>query len=144
MFIFWLIRHRLHLAGFVRLAKVLTQIGQMVTGAYIPAECEIGRGTKFSYGGAGLVLNRLTKVGRNCVLSPGVLLGSGQGRSLLPGAPVLEDDVRVYQNAAIIGGVRVGRGAVINVNAVVLHDIPPGGVVNAARSEDRQLRPKAT
>lgn len=103
-------------------------------GPYIPASVEIGRGTHLAYGAAGLVVNPLSKIGRDCLLCPGVLLGSGSGKSLLPGAPTLEDGVKVYQNAVIMGGVTVGAGAVINANATVLRDVPPGAIVNPPKS----------
>jgi serine O-acetyltransferase len=42
---------------------------------------------------------------------------------------VIEDDVMIGVGAKVLGPVRVGRGAVIGANAVVLHDVPPGAVV---------------
>jgi len=112
---------------------------RVLTGATIPPECSIGKGTKVAYGGSGLVMNRQTRVGARCLLSPGVLLGSSQGRSLSSGAPTLQDDVKVYQNAVILGGVTIGTGAIVNANAIVLHDIPPGAIVNAPVG---QVRPR--
>ena len=116
---------------------MLALVHRLITGATIPASCEIGAGTKVAYGGAGLVMHANTRVGRDCLLSPGVLLGSSQARSLNHGAPSLCNNVRVYQNAAILGGVTVGAGAVINANAVVLDDVPAGGIVNAPKSSLR-------
>jgi acetyltransferase-like isoleucine patch superfamily enzyme len=48
---------------------------------------------------------------------------------------VIEDDVWIRYNAAILKGVRVGAGAVIEPGAVVLRDVPPGARVagNPAR-----------
>jgi serine O-acetyltransferase len=43
-------------------------------------------------------------------------------------SPVIEDGVDIGCGAVILGGIVVGRGAVIGANAVVLHDVPPGGV----------------
>jgi serine O-acetyltransferase len=43
-----------------------------------------------------------------------------------PRAPVLEDDVFVGAGAKILGGVRIGRGARIAANSLVITDIPPG------------------
>ena len=45
--------------------------------------------------------------------------------------PVVEDDVFVGRGAAILGAIRVGKGAVIGANAVVLKDVAPGVRVGA-------------
>ena len=48
---------------------------------------------------------------------------------------VIEDDVWIGFNAAVLKGVTIGRGAVVGACAVVLHDVPPYTVVggNPAR-----------
>lgn len=42
---------------------------------------------------------------------------------------VIEDDVWIGFNAAVLKGVTVGRGAVVGACAVVVHDVPPYTVV---------------
>lgn len=44
------------------------------------------------------------------------------------GYPIIEDDVWVGAGARILGPIRIGRGARIGANAVVLTDVPPGAV----------------
>ena len=51
------------------------------------------------------------------------------GRSHIYEVPVIEDLVEIGVGAKVLGPIRVGRGAVIGANAVVLHDVPPGAVV---------------
>ena len=113
---------------------VLSLANRLLTGAHIPSECAIGRGTKIAYGGAGLVIHRDAKIGSNCLLSPGVVLG-GRGDShngpTGNSVPVLEDNVMVYPGAKLLGGIRIGSGARIGPNAVVIHDVPPGATVVA-------------
>jgi acetyltransferase-like isoleucine patch superfamily enzyme len=48
---------------------------------------------------------------------------------------VIEDDVWIGFNAAVLKGVTIGRGAVVGACSVVLHDVPPYSVVggNPAR-----------
>ena len=44
------------------------------------------------------------------------------------GCPVIEEDVVIGCGARILGPVRIGRGAFIGANAVVLSDVPPGAI----------------
>jgi serine O-acetyltransferase len=60
------------------------------------------------------------------------------GRAGHPGLPVIEDDVRIGAGAAILGPVRVGRGALVGANAVVLHDVRPYAIVGGVPA--RELR----
>jgi serine O-acetyltransferase len=63
-------------------------------------------------------------IGANCWINQQVTIGFNDRLEL----PILEDDVEVYAGAKIIGGVRIGRGARIGANAVVVKDVPPGAV----------------
>jgi len=65
-------------------------------------------------------------IGERVRINPGVVIG---GRSGHKPVPVIEDDVEIGVGAKVLGPVRVGRGAVVGANAVVLHDVPPGAVV---------------
>lgn len=106
--------------------KILRKAIQYLHGSYIPPEAEIGVGTELGYGGLGVIIHPASKIGRNCFLSPQVTLG---GRSELDGAPILEDNVVVGTGAKILGPVRIGAGARIGANAVVISDVRPGATV---------------
>jgi serine O-acetyltransferase len=92
----------------------------------LPAGTRLGRGVKLNYSGLGTVLHARVVVGDRVEIGPGVVIG---GRSKIHEVPVIEDDVLIGVGAKILGPVRVGRGAVIGANAVVLHDVPAGAVV---------------
>jgi serine O-acetyltransferase len=51
------------------------------------------------------------------------------GRSGLWDVPVIEDYVYIGTGAKVLGPIRVGRGATIGANAVVIHEVPPGAAV---------------
>jgi acetyltransferase-like isoleucine patch superfamily enzyme len=42
---------------------------------------------------------------------------------------VIEDDVWIGSKATITRGVRIGQGAIVGANAVVVHDVPAGAIV---------------
>ena len=81
---------------------------------------------KLNYSGLGTVLHARAVIGNRVEIGPGVVIG---GRSEIWEVPVIEDDVQIGVGAKVLGPVRVGRGAIIGANAVVLHDVPPGAVV---------------
>jgi serine O-acetyltransferase len=117
----WLFRHRVPL-----LPKLLTLFNRVVFAVQLPAGTRLGRGVQLNYSGLGTVLHARVVVGDRVEIGPGVVIG---GRSKIHEVPVIEDDVLIGVGAKILGPVRVGRGAVVGANAVVLHDVPAGAVV---------------
>lgn len=112
-------RHRVPLAN-----HLLRRFTSVVYGAEIGNHVTLGDGVNFIHpmaiviGGDAVVGARVRFMGCNTV-------GSAKDN----GYPVIEDDVMVGAGARILGPIRVGRGAVIGANAVVLHDVPAGAVV---------------
>ena len=77
-------------------------------------------------------------IGANCWINQQVTIGFNDRLE----SPVLEDDVEVYAGAKIIGGVRIGRGARIGANAVVVKDVPPGSVAVGVPAVSRPQPPQ--
>lgn len=75
-----------------------------------------------------ITVNPNVKLGCNVTLYHGVTIGSKQFGSN-PGVPVIGDNVVVYPNAVIVGGIFVGSGAVIGAGSVVVSDIPSNAMV---------------
>ena len=44
----------------------------------------------------------------------------------VPQPPVIEDDASIGGGAVILPGVRIGKGAIVGMGAVVTKDVPPG------------------
>lgn len=91
--------------------------------------CVIGVRARFGPGfvlihPVGVVINSRVIGGRNVWLESGVVIGDNRGAS-----PRLGDDIFVGSGAKVIGGVRLGDGARVGANAVVLHDVPAGTTV---------------
>lgn len=92
----------------------------------VPASCEIGKGTKFGYGGIAVVLHARTVIGKNCTIGTGVTIG---GKSGWYEVPVIGDNVQICTGAKILGPVSIGSNVVIGANAVVTKDVPSNCVV---------------
>lgn len=94
----------------------------VVTQCEIPLETEIGGGLLLTHPN-GIVIHPKVRIGPNCLIFHQVTIGTQDGQF-----PVIEGHVDIGAGAKVIGGITVGRHAVIGVNAVVLRDVPPGGV----------------
>lgn len=86
--------------------------------------CIIGRGAEFGPGfvlihATGVVINGRVRGGARVFLEHQVTIGAERGLS-----PELGDDIFVGAGAKVVGPVRVGSGARIGANAVVLKDVP--------------------
>jgi serine O-acetyltransferase len=87
--------------------------------------CVIGRGAEFGPGfvlihSLGIVINGEVRGGSNVKIEHQVTIGAERRRS-----PVIGDAVFIGAGAKIIGSVRIGDGARVGANAVVVHDVPP-------------------
>jgi serine O-acetyltransferase len=118
--------HRLHRRGWCRFATLLRRATYLVYHAVLPPEVEIGPDTVLAYGGLGVVLHPRCRIGAGVFISHEVTIG---GRSGLAGLPVVEDGCFLGPGSKILGPIRVGAGAVVGANAVVIHDVPPRAVV---------------
>ena len=76
-------------------------------------------------------------IGEKVSISSGsYILGHARRHSLKDGQVTrLEDNVRVFVNAVVLPGVRIGRNSVVGAGAVVTRDVPPDVVImgNPAR-----------
>jgi serine O-acetyltransferase len=73
-----------------------------------------------------IVLDGIVEIGPGAVIGPWVTIGLKAGN--VQGA-VLENDVHVGTGAKIVGPVRIGAGARIGANAVVVSDVEPRSTV---------------
>jgi serine O-acetyltransferase len=116
----WLADHRA-LAGFV------SALNRVLTGVEIPPSADFGPGLLIMHG-HGIVVHGQVRAGRDCVLYQQVTLGS---RSTEGTPPTLGDDVVLFPGAKVLGHVTLGDHARIGANAVVIEDVPTGGVATA-------------
>jgi serine O-acetyltransferase len=121
------VAHVLHEAGVPLIPHAIAYIAKAMTGVEIHPGARIGQGLFIDHG-TGVVIGQTAEVGDNVTLYQQVTLG---GTGFAPGKrhPTIEDDVVVGSGAKLLGPIRVGRGAKVGANSVVIHDVPPNSTV---------------
>lgn len=98
-------------------------------------DIELGEGINFTHT-LGTVIGGTSKVGARVKFLGNNTIGTAKD----DGCPVIEDDVVIGCGARVLGPIRIGRGAFIGANAVVLDDVPAGAVASGipARIHERR------
>ena len=104
------------------LARFLSQFARFLTGIEIHPGAKIGKGVFIDHG-SGVVIGETTEIGDGCTIYQGATLG-GTGKEKGKRHPTLGKNVLVGTGAKILGPFKVGDGARIASNAVVLSEIP--------------------
>ncbi|HWM12429.1 MAG TPA: hypothetical protein VNO82_23920 [Solirubrobacteraceae bacterium] len=73
-----------------------------------------------------VVIDGTVEIGSGTTIAPWVTIGLRAGDYQ---GPTIERNVSIGTGAKVIGPVRVGEGAVVGANAVVVHDVPAGATV---------------
>jgi len=110
------------------LGRFTSHLGRWLTGIEIHPGAKIGSCVFIDHG-MGVVIGETAEIGDGCTIYQGVTLG---GTSLYRGEkrhPTLGDGVVVSAGAMVLGGFKVGDGARIGSNAVVLKEVPAGATV---------------
>lgn len=94
-----------------------------------------GKGLTIWHWGA-IIINPEAKIGDNCTLYPGVLIGHKKPDG---GAATIGDNVFIGAGTKIIGPVKIGNNVIIGQNCVITKDIPDNSVV-VCSNENRILR----
>lgn len=114
--------YRMHNAGFVWLARRISQIVRHHTGIEIHPGATIGPGFFIDHG-MGVVIGETSIIGRDVTLYQGVTLG-GTGKEHGKRHPTIEDNVVVGVGATVLGSITIGRGSKVGAGAVVIQDVP--------------------
>ena len=113
----WLYHHKCYLP-----ARLISQAARFFTGIEIHPGAKIGTGVLIDHG-MGVVIGETAEVGDGCTIYQGVTLG-GTGKDRGKRHPTLGKNVTVGCGAKILGPFRVGDGAKVAANAVLLESIP--------------------
>jgi len=95
--------------------------------AHVDYDVRVGSGTKIE----GLAyIPPLSRIGKNVFIGPAAVLTNDPyppSKKMI--GVIIEDNAVIGARAVIREGVRVGKGAVVAMGAVVTKDVPPGKVV---------------
>ena len=114
----WLWTHKLRF-----LARLNSQIARHLTGIEIHPGAVIGRRFVIDHG-MGIVIGETAEIGDDVLLYHGVTLG-GTGKDQGKRHPTIGNNVMIACGAKVLGPFKVGDGARIASNAVVLREVPP-------------------
>jgi putative colanic acid biosynthesis acetyltransferase WcaB len=117
------------------LTAAYTVLVNWILGVELPPATQVGPALRLLHPQS-IVINPDSLIGRNCTIRAMTVLGNiVKPDGTITGSPTLHDGVELGIGVIIIGPVEVGADARIGAGAVVLHDVPPGGVAvgNPAR-----------
>ncbi len=108
-------------------ARLVSYLNRFATGIDIHPAASIGRRVVIDHG-MGIVIGETARVGDDCLLYKGVVLG---GTTLSHGKrhPQLGSRVVVGSNACVLGYIEVGDGARVGSGSVVIRSVPPNATV---------------
>lgn len=120
----------LYRAGHVQLAWMLRGVGIFLVGADFVPGMTIGTGLVLVHP-VGLVMGNGIQIGDNVMLSQGVTIGSAEAdlTGVDEALPVICDGATILANATVVGAVRVGEGARVGANSLVVKDVPDYAIV---------------
>ena len=120
--------HFFYVAGFDLIARIISQTIRFFTGVEIHPGAKIGKNLFIDHG-MGVVIGETSEIGDNVTIYHAVTLG-GSSPSIDSERqrhekrhPTIGNDVVIGSGAQIIGPVKVGNGARIAANAVVVKDV---------------------
>lgn len=123
---FYRIAHKLYKMKIPLLPRMIYYLQFLLFNSIVPYTAIIGKGTRCSYGGIGVVIHKNVEIGEYCVIDQGVTIG---GRSRIKGVPKIGNRVYISTGSKVLGRVNIGNDVIIGANAVVIRDAPDGCVL---------------
>ena len=108
-------------------------------GIELPYTARVGRRVTIEHQ-SGIVIHGAAEIGDDCVIRQGVTLGN-QSPDRPQEAPKIGKRVNIGAGAKLLGDVRVGDGARIGANAVVIADVPAGALAVGVPARVRATGP---
>ena len=119
--------HRMHLAGFPLLARIVSQFNRSITGIEIHPGATIGRRCFIDHG-MGVVIGETAEIGDDALLYQGVTLG-GTGKEKGKRHPTIGNNVVMGTGAKILGNITIGDHTKIGAGSVGIRSVPDHSTV---------------
>ncbi len=122
------ISHFFYIAGFDLIARIISQTLRFFTGIEIHPGAKIGKNLFIDHG-MGVVIGETSEIGNNVTIYHAVTLGgispsiNSDNQRNEKRHPTIGNDVVIGSGAQIIGPIKVGNGARVAANAVVVNDV---------------------
>ena len=126
MIYFYRIAHFLYKLKIPLLPKIIYYLQFLLFNSSVPPSVEIGKGTKFAYGGIGVVIHARAKIGNNCIIGQGITIG---GKSKIYDVPVIGNKVFISSGVRILGDIKIGSNVIIGANSVVVKNFESNNMV---------------
>jgi len=119
--------HKLHRAGFLLLARMLSQLTRSLTGIEIHPGAQIGRRCFIDHG-MGIVIGETAEIGDDVLMYQGVTLG-GTGKDKGKRHPTIGNSVVVGTGVIVLGNITIGDHSKIGAGSVVIRSVPEHSTV---------------
>ena len=125
---FYRIANFFHLAKFHLIARIISQLARFFTGIEIHPAAKIGKNLFIDHG-MGVVIGETSEIGDDVTIYHAVTLGGispsidTERQRHEKRHPTIGDNVVIGSGAQILGPIKVGKGARIAANAVVVNDV---------------------
>lgn len=108
------------------LPTIIKGIIFLIYNSVIPYQAKIGKGTRFAYGGIGVVIHKRAVIGTKCVIGTNVTIGGKSGHYQVP---IIGNNVYISTGAKVLGPIKIGSNATIGANAVAIKNVEDNTVV---------------
>ena len=98
----------------------------VIHGSRIPEHTKIGKGTKFTARGMGVIMNGNEIIGENCQIGHHVKM---LRKNPYKNCAIIGNNVYISSGAVIMGNVKIEDDVIIGTNSVVTKSVPKGCIV---------------
>ncbi len=136
----------LHRSGRTRIADQLRTLGNVLVGADFGAGMQIGKGFMLAHP-VGVTIGFGLVIGDDVTFAGGVTAAAryyDQGDETEQEWATIGDGAMLGAHVVLVGGVTIGRNAMVGANSVVLSDVPDDAVVMGSPARRIGTRANAT